>query len=93
VKVSIKKKIDFKGKNIVIVDDIISTGHTLIGAIKNLKKLGANKFTCIVVHGIFVENALKKLKNLNAKVLTTNTIPNRVAKIDVSGLIAENLRS
>ncbi len=93
VKVTINDKIDFKNKNIVLIDDIISTGNTLIEAIKNLKKLGARKFNIITVHGIFVENALEKLRKTNAKVMTTNSIPNTVSKIDLSYLIAEHLKA
>jgi len=93
VKVTISKKIDLRGKNVVLVDDIISTGNTLIEAMKNLKRLGAGKFDIVAVHGIFVENALEKLRKMNAKVITTNTTPNKAAKIDLSGLIAENLKN
>src|SRR3989344_3485180 len=93
VKVTVNKKIDLKGKNVVLVDDIISTGNTLIGAMKNLKRLGAGKFDIVAVQGIFVENALEKLRKMNAKVITTNTTPNKAAKIDLSGLIAENLKN
>ncbi|MBW2975952.1 ribose-phosphate diphosphokinase [Candidatus Woesearchaeota archaeon] len=92
VKVSLNKKIEINNKNIVFVDDMISTGNTIIEAAKKIKKLGAKKFYCIAVHGIFVENALKKLRKANIKVTTTNTIPNKAAKIDVSGLIAEVLK-
>ena len=92
VKVTLNKKIDVKNKNIVFVDDMISTGNTIIEAVKNIKKLGAKRFNCIAVHGIFVEKALEKLKKANVKVVTTNTIPNKVAKIDVSGLIARALK-
>ena len=92
VKVALNKKIDIKGKSLVLVDDIISTGNTLIEAAKDIKKLGAKRFACIAVHGIFVENALDRLKKANIQVTTTNTIPNKVAKIDISGLIAETLK-
>jgi ribose-phosphate pyrophosphokinase len=91
VKVTLNRDIDLDGKDIIIVDDICSTGSTLIEAIRCLKKLGAKKFTCIAVHGIFIENALKKLRKMNAKVITTNTVPNTVSKIDVSGLISNSL--
>ena len=60
--------------------------------LKNLRKFGAKKFNCIAVHGIFVENALEKLRKADVNVVTTNTIPNKVAKIDVSGLIAGALK-
>ena len=91
VSIKVKKGIDFKGKNVVIVDDIISTGHTMIEPIKQIKKLGAKKVYCIGVHGLFVENALKLLKKLGATVITTNTIQNPAAKIDLSEAIAKQL--
>ena len=93
VKVTLNKKINIKNKNIVFVDDMISTGNTILEAVKNLRKLGAKKFTCIAVHGIFVENALNKLRKANVKVITTNTIPNKVAKIDISKVISKALKS
>ncbi|MBI2135417.1 ribose-phosphate diphosphokinase [Candidatus Woesearchaeota archaeon] len=91
VKITINKKIDIGNKNIVFVDDIISTGHTILEAAKKLKRLGAEKFCCIAVHGLFVEHALEKLRKAKINVITTNTIPNKVSKIDVSGLVAEKL--
>lgn len=93
VRISISRKIDIDNKTVVFVDDIISTGHTILEAAKKLRAMGAKKFYCIAVHGIFVENALEKLRKANIKVVTTNTIPNNVARIDVSGIIAEELRS
>ena len=92
VKVTLNRKVDIGNKNIVFVDDIISTGNTIIEAVKNLRKFGAKKFNCIAVHGIFVENALEKLRKADVNVVTTNTITNKVAKIDVSGLIAGALK-
>jgi len=92
VKVKLNKKIDISKKNLVFIDDMISTGHTLLEAIKAMKKLGAKKVTCFAVHGILVENALQKLQKAGATVITTNTIPNKVGKIDVAGLISDNLK-
>jgi len=92
VSIRLNKKIDVNGKNIVFVDDIISTGHTIMEAARNIKKLGAKSFFCIAIHGIFVENALEKLRKAHVTVITANTIPNSAARIDVSGIIAESLR-
>lgn len=92
VKVTLNKRIDITNKNIVFVDDIISTGNTILESVKVLKKLGAKKFNCIAVHGVLVENALEKMRKVNVKIVTTNTILNRVAKIDISGLIVEALK-
>ena len=93
VRISVNKKISINNKNVVFVDDIISTGHTILEAAKKLRKLGAKKFICIAVHGVFVENALEKLRKANIRVVTTNTIPTKVSKIDVSELVAESLNN
>lgn len=92
VKVKLHKKIDIKNKNLVFIDDMISTGYTLLEAIRAMKRLGAKKVTCFAVHGILVENALQKLRKAGAEVITTNTIPNKAARIDVASLIAESLK-
>lgn len=93
VDVRFQEKVDTKGKNIVLIDDMISTGNTLIKTIIKLKALGVRKITCIAIHGIFAEGALGKLKKTGAEVVTTNSIPNPAAKIDVAGLFAEAIES
>ncbi len=91
-KVKIKvPKIDIKNRNIVVIDDIISTGHTMLETVKGLKKLEPKRIYCICFHGIFVENALEKLKK-HAEVISCNTIPNKVSKIDISKTIAEEIK-
>ncbi len=93
VDVRFQEDVDVKGKNIVLIDDMISTGNTLIKTIKKLNKLGCKKITCIATHGLFRENALDKLRKTGANVITTNSVPNKVAKIDISVLFAEKLDS
>ena len=93
VKVALNEKIGLKSRNAVIVDDIVSTGHTILETAKILKRLGAKNIYCICVHGIFANDALSKLKKAGVKVISTNTIPNKAARIDVSGEIAQNLRN
>lgn len=79
------------GKNVVIIDDIIGTGHTILETIKIAKKHGAKKVTVIGVHGVLVENAAKKITK-HARLITTNTIPNKFAKIDISQILAKSLK-
>ena len=92
VEVKLNKKIDLRNRNAVIVDDIVSTGHTIIGASKLLRKLGAKNVYCICVHGIFTGDALEKLRKEKINMVSTNTIPNPAAKIDVGGIIADYLK-
>ena len=91
VKIKLNKKFNLSNKNAVIVDDIVSTGHTILETAKILRKLSAKKIYCICVHGIFANDALSKFKKAKLNVISTNTIPNKAAKIDVSGVIAESL--
>ena len=92
VEIMLNKKIKLSNKNVVIVDDIVSTGNTILETVKVLKKLGATNIYCICVHGIFVNDALKKLQKAGINIISTNTIPSKVAKIDVSKVIAEGLK-
>lgn len=91
VEVKLNKKIGLGGRDAVIVDDIVSTGHTILETAKVLRKLGAKNVHCLCVHGIFVDNALSKLKNAGIKVVSTNTIPSKVSKIDVSGVFSHDV--
>jgi|SRR3989344_1988147 len=81
-----------KDKNIVIIDDIISTGHTMIETVKQAKKYGAKSIACICIHGIYAENALAKLKKLKANVVSTDTIMSETSKITVADLISKELK-
>ncbi|MCX6707982.1 MAG: ribose-phosphate diphosphokinase [Candidatus Woesearchaeota archaeon] len=91
VRIKVKEKLDLSNKSAVIIDDVISTGHTVIEVVKDLKALGAKRIYCICTHGIFAEDSLKKIEQFGAKVFSTNTIKNRVSRIDVSGIIAEEI--
>jgi len=93
VEVKMVHPIEIKGKNVVIVDDIISTGHTIAEAAKAAKKMGAKNITAIGVHGLLVENAADKLKKAGVdKVITTNCIESKTNKIDVTSVLIEALR-
>ena len=87
------KKVTIKNKNVVIVDDIISTGHTIAEAAKKVKKMGAKSVTAIGVHGLFVKNAIERMKKAGvSEVITTNCINHKTNKIDISPLIYEELK-
>jgi ribose-phosphate pyrophosphokinase len=82
---------DVKDKDVLVIDDIIDTGGTLIKAAKLLKEKGANKIMCYATHGIFTQGVEDLRKHFDA-VLTSNTHfweGNSVEVIDMSGLIAE----
>ena len=89
VKIKFSKGVEVKDKTVIILDDIISTGHTMLETIKGVKKHKPKKIYCIAIHGIFADKKqLDKLKE-KAKVISTNTIPTKAARIDVSSLAKE----
>ncbi|MBR2255715.1 MAG: ribose-phosphate diphosphokinase, partial [Candidatus Methanomethylophilaceae archaeon] len=84
---------DVKGKRILIVDDMISTGGTIVAAAAALREAGAVSVSVACTHGVFVNNAIEKLTSSALdKVLCCNTIENEVSNISVAGIIAEELR-
>jgi len=87
------KEMDVEGKHVVIVDDIISTGGTIIEATKILKQLGAKRVEAVCVHAVLANYALSKLYNSGIDdVIATDTIERIVSKITVADEIAEMLQ-
>ena len=73
------KNIDVSGKEVVIVDDIISTGGTVANIASFLRRCGASKVFVVASHGLFVDGALKKLMEAGVdKVFTLNTLAARI---------------
>ena len=65
-----------EGKDILIVDDMISTGTTLLKAVNLLKKNGAADIYCIAAHGLFVGDAAKRLSQSPIKkIVVSNSFP------------------
>ncbi len=86
-----QKEREFGSKNIIIIDDIISTGRTILGVVEMAKKQGAKKIVCIGIHGVLCDGA-DKLITKHAELITTNSIPGKYGKIDISEAIIEKLR-
>jgi len=87
------KKLDVGGRDVVLVDDIISTGGTIAEASKILKKQGAGKIYVACTHAVLVGDALEKVRRAGAEeVFATDTIEREISKITVAPLIADALR-
>jgi ribose-phosphate pyrophosphokinase len=66
---------DVKGKNCIMIDDIIDTGGTIIAGAEALKKAGAKNIYIACTHAVFSGDAVKNLNNSVAKeVVVTDTI-------------------
>lgn len=90
-KVSIQStKADVNGKDLIIVDDIISTGGSIVKATQFLKKQKCKRVFVVCTHGLLVGDAEKNIKKAGVtQIISTNTIPRSISKVDVSGVIAQ----
>lgn len=87
------KNLDVKGRDVVIIDDIISTGGTIVSASRILNDLGANKVVVGCVHPILVEDALLKIFAAGVDdVFATDTLKSDVSTISVAPLVAGYLK-
>lgn len=87
---------DVDGKIAVIVDDMISTGGTLVQAAKLLKERGAAKIHVCATHGVFADDAIQMIDASSIdEIIVTDTIPlpehgkGRVKVVSVAPLLAE----
>jgi ribose-phosphate pyrophosphokinase len=87
------KYLDVAGREVVIIDDIISTGGTIVNAAKILRDLGAIKVVVGCVHPVLVEDALLKIFAAGVDdVFATDTLKSDVSNISVASLVAGCLK-
>ncbi|MGB9659084.1 MAG: ribose-phosphate diphosphokinase [Nitrososphaerales archaeon] len=81
-----------QNKDVILVDDIISSGKTMELAAMKLKEWGAKRIFATCTHPLLVEDALDRIKKAGIEeVIGTNTIPSPVSKIDVAPILASYL--
>jgi ribose-phosphate pyrophosphokinase len=83
-----------RGRAPVIVDDIASSGRTLVETLNALHGLTSAPLTCVVVHALFAPGAESDIRAAGvAHLVSTNTVPHATNAIDVVPLMAEAIRS
>ncbi|MGB8467968.1 MAG: ribose-phosphate diphosphokinase [Candidatus Babeliales bacterium] len=68
---------EVRGKNLLLVDDIIATGNTIMGAATFLKEHGAKSISVFVTHGVFTNHACERIAACAAidALYVTNSLP------------------
>jgi ribose-phosphate pyrophosphokinase len=92
VEISVKNLDRLQGRTAVLIDDIISTGRTMIQAVRHVLRHGSAPPVCIAVHGLFSDDADRALAQLGARIVTCNTIPHPSNTIDVGPILIEATR-
>ena len=82
-----------KGKDIVLVDDVIASGRTILQLKKELTKEGAHSISLAFVHDMTNAETSRKLMAAGfKKILTTDTLPSRFKKVSVADSIVDFLK-
>lgn len=76
------------GRRPVLIDDIVSSGRTMIEAARQVSAQGLSPPFCLAVHALFAEGAYAELERNAARVITTNTVPHPSNAISVAQLLA-----
>ncbi|MDH3824831.1 MAG: ribose-phosphate diphosphokinase, partial [Nitrosopumilus sp.] len=93
-KVKIKTEgLDIVDRDVILVDDMISTGGSIIKATEFLKKQKCKRVFVACTHALLMNNAEKKIRKAGvAKIISTNTIPGKTSIVDISSTIAKALK-
>jgi len=89
----LSEKVNVKNRDLILVDDMISTGGSIVKATQFLKKQKCRRIFVACTHALLVNDAAKKIKNAGvSQIISTNTIPGESAKVDVSRVISDTLK-
>jgi ribose-phosphate pyrophosphokinase len=87
-----KVPIELEGKHAVILDDVISTGGTIVEAAKLLKRRNVGAIAAACTHGLFLRDAFERIKAVTDEIYSTDTLVNPAEKASVAPDIAQILQ-
>ena len=87
------KEIELENKTVIILDDMISTGGTIIKTSELLSKLGVNEIIAICTHAILLDDSQKRIEKSGVnRIIATNSIPNNITNIDITSIIVNEIK-
>ena len=94
--VTIDEKIDrnISNRDAIMIDDIISSGSSLIKSAEVLHKKGAGRIYAMCAHALLIRDAAKKIKSAGVQdIISTNSVPGQYSKVELSPEIALAIKS
>ncbi len=92
VAISVPDLEEWSGHTPVVIDDIISTGMTMLGTLDHLAAAGVAHSVCIGVHAVFAGDAYRTFAGRTGKLVTCNTVTHSSNEIAVDDLLADAVR-
>lgn len=90
VQIKTKNASEVSNRDLVLVDDMISTGGSIIKATQFLKKQKCKRVFVACTHALLMNDAEKKIKKAGvSRIVSANTIPGKTSVVDVSNTIAK----
>ncbi len=83
-------QLDVENMDVIIADDIISTGGTMASAIQISKKSGARKVYAVGTHPLLIQDAVSRILHSGAdEIIGTDTIDNPFSTVSMASVLAE----
>ena len=83
-------ELDIQGKNVIVFDDMISTGGTTAAAVKILKEQGAERVFAACVHPLMIGEAEKRIIDNGAEgIVGTDCVTNKFSRVSVAPVVAK----
>ena len=93
VQIKTKNADEVTNRDLILVDDMISTGGSIVKATQFLKKQKCKRVFVACTHALLMNNAEKKIKKAGVtRIVSANTIPGKTSIVDVSNTIAKAIR-
>jgi ribose-phosphate pyrophosphokinase len=82
------------GRDLILLDDMISTGESIVKACRFLRRYKPNKTYAICTHALLIGDATTRIKAAGVEeIISTNSVPGINAKVDLAPLITTKLRA
>jgi len=90
VQIKTKNLDEVANRDLILVDDMISTGGSIVKATQFLKKQKCKKVYVACTHALLMNNAEKRIRKAGVtKIISANTIPGKTSIVDISNTIAK----
>lgn len=84
---SMEGSFEVKDKNVLIIDDIIGAGGTMLRAVENLKKNGAKRILCAATHGLFLKDSMIKLQEACNSVFVSDSVNTSLSQVKIAEIL------